>query len=125
MYSQSKARSGRHKNRQRQSGEFQQVTLPQCRGQDDISQVTQVADHPPVSSPYQQPCKVLKETVFSSEIHSIEYNSPMASVASLSSGSSNDSPKVSSRHHQEQVCLFTFFKLTNFTKYLTPIQLRA
>ena len=48
-----------------------------------------------VTNSYQQQtgCKVLKETVFSSEIHSIEYNSPMASMSSGSS--SADSPKIS------------------------------
>lgn len=87
MYSQSKARSGRHKNRQRHSGEFGGHLQQQPRGQQ--------LDTSEVALTYQQPtCKVLKETVFSSEIHSIEYNSPMASVASLSSGSSTDSPKV-------------------------------
>lgn len=40
---------------------------------------------------YQQR-KILKETVFSSEIHSIEYNSPISSNGS--STSSNDSPKM-------------------------------
>lgn len=44
-----------------------------------------------ISNSYQpQPPKVLKETVFSSEIHSIEYNSPMASSGS----SSGNSPKM-------------------------------
>lgn len=44
-----------------------------------------------ISNSYQQPQpKVLKETVFSSEIHSIEYNSPMASSGS----SSGNSPKM-------------------------------
>ena len=73
MYSQSKARSARHKNRQRQSGEFQ--ALQQSRGQQDevVVQAQPPPQPPAVSSPY-QPCKVLKETVFSSEIHSIEYN---------------------------------------------------
>ena len=98
VYSQSKSRSARHKNRHRQSGEFKgQQHLPPSV----TSEVNPEVMTSSVPSPYQQqqgPCKVLKETVFSSEIHSIEYNSPMASMASLSSGSSNDSPKVSARH---------------------------
>ena len=94
VYSQSKARSARHKNRQRHSGEFHppsssqqpQQQPPQPRGQDEV-----------VTNSYQQQtgCKVLRETVFSSEIHSIEYNSPMASMSSGSS--SADSPKL--RHN--------------------------
>ena len=128
VYSQSKARSGRHKNRQRQNTSAEVIhhsnLQQQSRSiQDEISvgggglnqiiqnQQQQPSLPPPVSSsPYQQqqPCKVLKETVFSSEIHSIEYNSPMAanSVASLSSStgsSSNDSPKVSSRLSSQEI----------------------
>ena len=105
VYSQSKSRSARNKNRHRQSGEFkgqpqQQLSQQQLPLQ-MTSEVSPEVMTSSVPSPYQQhqgPSKVLKETVFSSEIHSIEYNSPMASMASLSSGSSNDSPKVSARH---------------------------
>ena len=99
VYSQSKSRSARHKNRHRQSGEFKGQPQQQLPPQVTSEVNPEVTSVPSPYQPQQQgPCKVLKETVFSSEIHSIEYNSPMASMASLSSGSSNDSPKVSARH---------------------------
>ncbi len=88
VYSQSKARSGRHKNRRPQPPK-EVTTQPQ-------PDLQEVIPSPQASSNSYQPapaaCKVLKETVFSSEIHSIEYNSPLASMSSGSS--SADSPKI-------------------------------
>ena len=90
VFSQSKSRSARHKNRQRHSGEpstssqnsqnIQRGSISSSSASASANQVVNV----------QEQCKVLKETVFSSEIHSIEYNSPIMS----SGGSSSDSPKM-------------------------------
>jgi hypothetical protein len=106
VYSQSKSRSSRHKNRQRHSAAASggDVEQPQDGGRGGGGHHSSSAETTEVitMSPYQPP-KVLKETVFSSEIHSIEYNSPAlattsaaASIAS-SSNSSNDSPKMTSK----------------------------
>ena len=83
VYSQSKARSARHKNRQRHSGE-PSANTQHIRGSSGSTTASSS------SNLQQETTKVLKETVFSSEIHSIEYNSPIMS----SGGSSSDSPKI-------------------------------